>query len=404
MTFKIKLAAAVGAACMALLTACGSNSAVQSVSQVETVPKRGAPAGASSAERFGMPNQALPGMGVAQTPPTGFTFQTPPGWQPLPPTDQRDPNFVIGGTPGGPAVECYVTQLASDGGGMAANVNRWRSQMGLGPIEEAAAAGLSTIPMLGAQATLVELAGNFAGMQSVNASAAAMAAQKDKLLGAIALMNGRAVFVKMTGPIAAVDAQRDNFAVFCGSLRESAAAAQARGGLDVGAMPNDATHAGLIGGMGGMATDTPAAFKWTKPENWRDAGPAPMRDANFRAGAQGEVECYLAVAGGGLEANLNRWRSQMGQTPLSDLDIADLPTIQILGSNATMIAIEGTFQGMSGAPLADAMMLGAVRMLDGQSLFIKMTGPREAVEAERQAFIDFCQSIQSITEGAAQTR
>ena len=42
---------------------------------------------------------------------------------------------------------------------------------------------------------------------------------------------------------------------------------------------------------------------------------------------------------------------------------------------------------------AIARMLGAVSILDGQAVFVKMTGPDAEVNAERDNFIAFCQSL-----------
>ncbi|NUP97149.1 MAG: hypothetical protein HUU28_13400, partial [Planctomycetaceae bacterium] len=41
----------------------------------------------------------------------------------------------------------------------------------------------------------------------------------DALLGAVCILEGRSLFVKMTGPAAAVDGQKSAFTEFCRSLR-----------------------------------------------------------------------------------------------------------------------------------------------------------------------------------------
>ena len=44
-------------------------------------------------------------------------------------------------------------------------------------------------------------------------------AGSDALLGAVCILDGRSLFVKMTGPAAAVDGQKAAFTEFCRSLR-----------------------------------------------------------------------------------------------------------------------------------------------------------------------------------------
>ena len=54
---------------------------------------------------------------------------------------------------------------------------------------------------------------------------------------------------------------------------------------------------------------------YATPKGWTDEGRSMMRDVNFSFGENGEGECYVARlpgAGGGLSANVNRWRKQMG--------------------------------------------------------------------------------------------
>ena len=89
-----------------------------------------------------------------------------------------------------------------------------------------------------------------------------------------------------------------------------------------------------------------APLAWTVPAGWTQGPDRPMRLVTFActpeggaAAAQpgspeGSVECYVAELGGmggGVAANFNRWRGQLGQPPLKDADIAALPRITVLG-------------------------------------------------------------------------
>lgn len=153
---------------------------------------------------------------------------------------------------------------------------------------------------------------------------------------------------------------------------------------------------------GGGSSDEPpgvagAQLKWDTPEGWSEAPPASMRDVNLSFGPDGIGECYVARlpgAAGGLESNINRWRKQMGQPDLSDEAIAALPTIDIFGVPASLVSIDGSFTGMGdNATVDDARMLGAVLMTPNGALFVKMTGPKDLVTANREAFEAFTASL-----------
>jgi len=114
------------------------------------------------------------------------------------------------------------------------------------------------------------------------------------------------------------------------------------------------------------------------------------------SGADQSVECYIAELGGlggGVAANLNRWRRQVGADPLSEAALADLPGITVLGQSVPLLDVEGTFQGMSGAARADSRLLGTVVPAEGRTFFIKMVGPSAEVAAQREAFVAFCESL-----------
>lgn len=138
-----------------------------------------------------------------------------------------------------------------------------------------------------------------------------------------------------------------------------------------------------------------AKITYQVPSGWQDAGARPMREVNLKV-AEG-VECYVSVLngdGGGIEANLNRWRSQMGNEPLSADGIAELPRLDVIGEPSPLLSVEGTYKGMRDETIADARMLATVRSLDGATVFVKLLGPKKSVDAHEAAFRTFCKSMQ----------
>lgn len=142
----------------------------------------------------------------------------------------------------------------------------------------------------------------------------------------------------------------------------------------------------------------PTGLVYDTPEGWTEKPGSAMRDVNFVFGEKGEGECYIARlpgAGGGLAANVNRWRSQMGAPALSDEEVAALPTRPLFGQPARFVSVDGTFSpGMGSAEtLPGYRLMGLILAADAGAVFVKMTGPKELVEANSAAFDQFVSSL-----------
>ncbi len=139
---------------------------------------------------------------------------------------------------------------------------------------------------------------------------------------------------------------------------------------------------------------------WTVPEGWSEStkpDPMGMRLLDLRFGPNKEGECYISLIpgpAGGLEANVNRWRTQMGQTPYTADEIAKLPKKPFFNRDATFVAFDGDFKSF-GAEAAKTgyRMLGLIHSADQATIFVKLTGPKALVEQNAAAFDAFCQSI-----------
>lgn len=200
-----------------------------------------------------------------------------------------------------------------------------------------------------------------------------------------------------------------------GSLPADTSSAE-RFGIDHGAFAGTAQPApkatdGDTGGATGEAlpgvaqgTDVAASMAhgasgltWQVPEGWRQAPPRPVRVVTFNLGPDDQTECYVSSLGGdggGVRANIDRWRGQMGAKKMTSEEFAALETVRILGVDAPVVEVHGGYQGMNGEQIADATMLGALAPLEGRMLFVKLVGPSEVVVAQRDAFLAFCKSLQ----------
>lgn len=140
---------------------------------------------------------------------------------------------------------------------------------------------------------------------------------------------------------------------------------------------------------------------WVVPEGWSEAGedasPGGMRLISLRFGAGGEGECYLSAmpgSAGGLEANINRWRGQMGLPDYSAEELAKLPRKSFLNREATYVNFDGDFKPVGAADATKGFRLvGLVQTAPEFTLFVKMTGPKELIARNEVAFDEFIQSI-----------
>lgn len=352
--------------------------------------------GATSAERFGAMSMAPP----KPTAQRELVWDNPPGWVEQPPTEVRRANL----RPAGNAdAECYLSVLPGAGGGLLDNVNRWRNQMGLAPIDAAAVAALPTQPLLGLDGVRLELQGEYSNMGAEKKPGFA-------LLGVIARFGEQSLFVKMTGPAELVAAETANFDAFVRSLRLEEI------GGDAGHDPHDGHDHGAEGASPAPADGTKPdgaadaanaanplggsnqGISWTMPAGWTRAADKPTRVATLKPPEARQTECAitsLSGEGGGLKSNVDRWRGQMGLAASTPEEFAKLPRVTICGREGVLLDLLGSFEdAMNARSLPQARMLGAVVLLSDRSLFLKLTGPQDEVdEAVRTGFLELCSSL-----------
>ena len=145
----------------------------------------------------------------------------------------------------------------------------------------------------------------------------------------------------------------------------------------------------------------PVTFKvsmqtFTKPAKWVEQKTASrMRAAQFGVpGKNGKPagECVFFYfgpgQGGGAQANLQRWVNQFSKDPKPKFKVEDAK----VGETAVAyLYCEGTF--MSGPPFGGAKvakpnyaMAAAVLGTKPGYIFVKMTGPKEAIDTAKVAF------------------
>ena len=127
-------------------------------------------------------------------------WTVPSGWQPMPPAQFLLAEFSVPGA-GGAKAEVNVAKLDGVGGGPLANINRWRGQIGLGPLDDKDLPPPASVS--GGQAMLVDFTGT-------DAKTGAPA----RLVGAIVAFNGQTWFYKLMGDRQIVAQQKGAFTQF----------------------------------------------------------------------------------------------------------------------------------------------------------------------------------------------
>jgi hypothetical protein len=142
-----------------------------------------------------------------------------------------------------------------------------------------------------------------------------------------------------------------------------------------------------------VPTASGADLAWQAPAEWTPKAPGAMRKASYGvpgAGAEAElsITAFPGEVGGEL-ANVNRWRGQIGLTPLrpEELD-ASVSREQANGLSFTVVELAPG----GGDPNGKAI-LGAIVPYQGSTWFFKLTGPGPSVKASKPAFILFLRSV-----------
>jgi len=129
-------------------------------------------------------------------------WTTPAGWAEVPPSSMRYASFSAPADEGG-KIDISVVTFPGDGGSDADNINRWRGQMGLAPVD--------------ANAVTSQIAPLKTG--DMTFSTTDIASDKTRTIAAWTRRDGRVWFFKATGPTAAVEKEKPNFVKFIESVR-----------------------------------------------------------------------------------------------------------------------------------------------------------------------------------------
>ncbi|MEX2026828.1 MAG: hypothetical protein WEH44_05995, partial [Pirellulaceae bacterium] len=276
------------------------------------------------------------------------TWDLPTGWKERPGDQFRFATLELGDPPldlaiselprseDGPSDEEYILQ----------NVDRWRGQLGLEPTtSDALAKESEQLTVGGFPATLVELTGMGSGT--------------------------------MGGP-------------FSGG----AGGGPFAGG---GELPKDHPPLTADGGKspaGSSKGDGPIAYE--VPEGWKERPAGGLRAASFEV-VEGDKKLDISVIplslegpAGDVTENVNRWRGQVGLPPQSGQDVAK-EVREVSGKGIKWQIVELAGENPATGP---QMILGAIGKSNSAAWFVKLTGPAEMAQREKEHFDQFVKSLQ----------
>ena len=375
------------AAVALLLLAAGCNRdgvKVYKVDSTDTVATTAPPATATSPATTpgGMPATMPPGIAVPDN--SGLPklkYVLPAGWTEKAASQMRVASFDV--SESGKSADISVVPLGAMSGGDLANVSRWCGQVGQPPTDEAGLKKITESVQVGDQpANLYDLAGTSVG-----------SGDEVRIIGAILHTDISTWYFKMMGDAALVEKNKPAFIAFLKSVEFQKQAAPST--MDLGQLP--ASHPAIPGVTSQVVTETATADKptWIVPPDWKEGEPSQFVLTKFNIDGDAGAAASATVSrldndGGGLLPNVNRWRGQLGQSPITADDAANLPTIDTSGTKAVLADFAGT-DARTGKP---ARMVGVVLPLNGQTWFYKLLGDPDLVGRQKDAFIKFIQSAQ----------
>lgn len=361
----------------ALLTVATLQSWAGDQIQTYTVPKEHPDAPPSPA----MTAPGAPDIPVNAAP---IHWLAPAGWLEKPADGIRLGSFVIKGENGGKA-DVAITSFPGRVGTELSNVNRWRGELGLPPLEE------------------IDKAPEAVSVDSLPGKLFDMAGASARTVVAAVPREGKTWFFKLKGDPATVAAARPAFLEFLASIRFGSEVANDGTAAQVAVEPTASDpHAGL--GLQGVPNPhgesaTPEASgdgpKWNVPAQWVETGPRPMILNSFSvsddAGAKAEITIsHFPGTVGGVLANVNRWRGQMGQGPIEAGQLDGMTeTLATADGKATLVDFMGTDSKTS----QPARLVAAIVPHGEGTWFYKLMGDGKVVGGQKDSFVQFVKSV-----------
>jgi hypothetical protein len=308
-------------------------------------------------------------------------FKLPEGWTELPAGGMRAARFSVAGT-NNQTLDVSAIPLPNIAASRQDIVNLWREQVHLPAVAE------EELSALMEQVSVGESKGELFDM----VSSEPLIDQKFKARILVAMLKDGATtwFFKMTGDDESVREQKPSFVEFLKSVTidHTAHSPQQEGrftSTNVKKVPSAGSD------EAGAASTRPV---WEVPPGWTEAAPTQMLLAKFLLSGQGADKAEVTVSVfpgdvGGLLANVNRWRGQLGLPPASQSELQGMTSsLDVAGGKAILVDMSGT-DARTGQK---ARLIGAILPQGERTWFYKLMGDEQIAAREKQAFVKFVQT------------
>ena len=278
----------------------------------------------------------------------------PSGWREMGPGPMQVASFALPGADGQEG-EVAITPMARMAGRESIVLNLVRKEAGQQPLsEEEARKHFQSVDVGGQPGSLFEFSGP----------------DPSRPMHIVLVMAHRSDatwFVKLRGDAALVDAQKPVFLEFLRTIRLKETPASESSTTS----PSGSTK-----------------FNWQVPSRWKVLPAGSMQVARFAVPERGRAKAEVFVSvfdtdTGGILANVNRWRRDLG---LREVDDAGLPQLVAPLDPADPQTKLVDFTNNN------RRLVAAVVPRDGMYWFYKLHGDLDAVSPERDAFVAFVKS------------
>lgn len=320
------------------------------------------------------PDISTPGMASTEH----LHWELPDGWEETSSSGVRTATFRIAGE-GDAMAEVAIMPFRGMGGNDLQFVNLWRSTLELPEVTE------ERLPDMVEE---VQIGEDPAKLYDVMDEPGEGEAPPDtRIIVAMTLRSDTSWFFKLAGDASLVTTEKSAFIEFLKSITFHGADAHAGEGQVASSAPAAPPAANGANPM------LPA---WTVPEGWEEVAPTSMLLAKFvlsgSSGGQADVTVsMLGGDGGGLLANVNRWRGQVGLPPLNEASLGETVTeIDVAGSPANLVDMSGSSLDTS----ASTRLIVAVVPRGGRTWYFKLLGDATVASEQKDAFLQFLNSLQ----------
>jgi hypothetical protein len=164
--------------------------------------------------------------------------------------------------------------------------------------------------------------------------------------------------------------------------------------IEVYKIPKEGVDMAMQSGSASLAPPPGNPAQWTKPDGWVEQPLSEMRLGSFKVDGANNVSADVSVIAfpgeaGGLTSNVNRWRGQLQLSPLDEDQLSQIIQRTEVDNVPTSLV---DFQTAENSP-KPSRLLGAVLQATDRTWFVKMTGPPELLEGQRQKFLEFVKSF-----------